>query len=86
MATNIIIPDTAIKRLNNLPKEIKVKFWEQIERLTTNPSHPSLRNEKLKGTDQWAISITMNYRATYIRTEKSIVITAIGTHKDVLGN
>lgn len=86
MATNIVIPETIIKRLNNLPKEIRVKFWEQVERLINNPAHPSLRNEKLKGTDQWAFSITMNYRATYVRGEVGIVITAIGTHKEVLGN
>ena len=45
-----------------------------------------LRNEKLEGTNQWAFSITMNYRATYIRGESSIVITGIGTHKEVLGS
>lgn len=86
MATKIVIPDTIIKRLNELPKEIRIKFWEQIERLTTNPSYPSLRNEKLKDIDQWAFSITMNYRATYIKGEKSIIIAAVGTHKDVLEN
>ncbi len=86
MATNIVIPDTIIKLLNDLPKEVRIKFWEQVERLIVNPSYPSLRNEKLTGTDQWAFSITMNYRATYIRSEKSIIITAVGTHKEVLGN
>ena len=86
MATNIVIPDTVLKLLNDLPKEVRIKFWEQLERLITNPSYPSLRNEKLTGADQWAFSITMNYRATYIRSEKSIIVTAIGTHKEVLGN
>ena len=42
--------------------------------------------KKLKGTDQWAFSITMNYRATYVRSEMGIIITAIGTHKEVLGD
>jgi hypothetical protein len=51
--------------------------------LSTN--YPSLRNEKLEGTDQWAFSITMNYRATYIQGEMGIIITAVGTHKEVLG-
>ena len=85
MATNIVIPQTILKRLNDLPKEVRIKFWEQLERLLANPSYPGLRNEKLKGTDQWAFSITMNYRATYIRGKTGIVITAIGTHKEVLG-
>lgn len=86
MATKIIIPDTIVKRLNSLPKEIRLKFWEQLEKLVDNPSYPSLRNEKLTGANQWAFSITMNYRAAYIRNESGIIITAIGTHKEVLGN
>jgi len=86
LATNIVIPDTVLKKLNGLPKEIRIKFWEQLERLVSNPSYLGLRNEKLKGTDQWAFSITMNYRATYIRGEMGIIITALGTHKEVLGD
>lgn len=85
MATKIVIPDTVVKRLNGLPKEVRIKFWEQLERLLRDPSYPSLRNEKLIGIDQWAFIITMNYRATYIRGETSIIITAIGTHEEVLG-
>ena len=85
MATNIVIPDSILKKLNDLPKEVRLKFWEQLEKLTANPSYPGLRNEKLKGADHWAFSITMNYRATYIRSETNIIITAIGTHKEVLG-
>jgi mRNA-degrading endonuclease RelE of RelBE toxin-antitoxin system len=84
LATDIVIPETILRRLNALPKEIRVKFWEQLEKLTANPAHPSLRNEKLTGIDQWAFSITMNYRATYIRGKKEIIITAIGTHQEVL--
>ena len=85
MATNIVVPDNILKKLNDLPKEVRIKFWDQLEKLISNPSYPSLRNEKLEGTDQWAFSITMNYRATYIRGEMSIIITAVGTHKEVLG-
>jgi hypothetical protein len=82
LATNIIIPYTDLKRLNDFPKDVRIKFWEQVEKLTANPSYPSLRNEKLIGTDQWAFSITMNYRATYIKSDMGIIITAVGTHKD----
>ena len=86
MATNLVIPESVLKKLNDLPKEIRIKFWEQLERLLANPSYSGLRDEKLKGTDQWAFSITMNYRATYIRGEMGIIITAIGTHKEILGD
>jgi mRNA-degrading endonuclease RelE of RelBE toxin-antitoxin system len=86
LATNIVLPESVLKKLNTLPKEIRTRFWDQLEKLLRNPSHPSLRNEKLEGTDQWAFSITMEYRATYVRSRTDIVITAVGTHKDVLGN
>jgi len=86
LATNLVIPESVLKKLNDLPKEIRIKFWEQLERLLANPSYSGLRNEKLKGTDQWAFSITMNYRATYIRGEMGIIITAVGTHKEDLGD
>lgn len=86
MATDIVIPETILKRLNDLPKKVRIKFWEQLEKPITNPSYPSLRNEKLEGTDQWAFSITMNHRATYIRSKMGIIVTAVGTHKEVLGD
>lgn len=85
MAENIVIPESVIKKINNLPKNIRAKFWEKLETLLRNPSHPGLRNEKLRGTtNDWAFSITMNYRATYFRDKNNIVITMIGTHRDVL--
>jgi hypothetical protein len=86
LATNVILPESVIKRLNDMPKEVRLKFWEQLEKLIADPSYPSLRNEKLQGAQEWAFSITMNYRAAYLKTERSIIITAIGTHKEVLGN
>jgi len=85
LATDIVLPETVLKKLNALPKEVRIKFWEQVEKLTRNPSYPGLRDEKLAGTDQWAFSITMHYRATYVRSPIGIVITALGTHTDVLG-
>ncbi|MCJ7783228.1 MAG: hypothetical protein MUP41_04800 [Desulfobacterales bacterium] len=45
-----------------------------------------MRNEKLEGTNQWSFSVTMSYRATYFRSEPSIILTAVGTHKEVLGS
>jgi len=86
LAINIVVPASILKILNDLPKELRIKFWDQLEKLITNPAYPGLRNEKLGGSDQWAFSITMNYRATYIRDDKNIIITAVGTHKDVLGS
>jgi rRNA-processing protein FCF1 len=33
LATNIVIPETVIKQLNKIPKEVRLKFWEQLEKL-----------------------------------------------------
>ncbi|MCL5277053.1 MAG: hypothetical protein M1517_04655 [Deltaproteobacteria bacterium] len=86
MAKNIVIPESVIKTMNDLPRDIRIKFWEKLEMLMRNPMYPGLRNEKLRGTEEdWAFSITMNYRATYIRDGNTIVITMVGTHKDTLG-
>jgi mRNA-degrading endonuclease RelE of RelBE toxin-antitoxin system len=82
----ISITESVMKDLNDLPKEIRLKFFEQMEKLMKSPSHPSLRNEKLSGREEWAFSITMQYRAVYIRTSSEFLIIAIGSHKDVLGN
>lgn len=86
LADNLVIPFSVLKKINDLPKEIYPKFWRQLELLLKNPSHPGLRNEKLRGTKDWAFSITMNYRATYFRDKNNIVITMVGTHAEVLGN
>lgn len=85
MAIELVIPETILRRLNRLPKEVRLKFWEQLETLMANPSYPGLRNERLTGTNQWVFSITMSYRATYLRDKANLVITAVGTHKEVLG-
>ena len=84
MAANLVIPLSVLKIINALPKEIRLKFWRQLELLLKNPSHPGLRNEKLRGTEDWAFSITMNYRATYFRDKNNVIITMAGTHDDVL--
>lgn len=86
MALKLSLTESAVRDLTGLPKEIRLKFFDQVERLLKNPAHPSLRNEKLSGRPEWAFSITVNYRAAYIRTGEEILILAIDTHKNVLGN
>lgn len=60
LATKIVLQDTVIKRLIDLSKEMRIRYWEQGEKLMINPSSPGLRNEKLVGANQWALSITIN--------------------------
>ena len=57
--------------------------------MTSPPTHPSpLEGEGWVGGIKIycvCISITMNYTATYVRSTMGIIITAVGTHKEVLG-
>ncbi|MCK4859848.1 MAG: type II toxin-antitoxin system mRNA interferase toxin, RelE/StbE family [Candidatus Omnitrophica bacterium] len=84
MIKGIILPKPAEKKLRNLPKNIRKKFWDLLERLIDDPNYPALRNKKIKGTrGDWEFSITMNYRATYKIERENLVIINIGKHEDV---
>ena len=79
-----IIPPNIAKKLFKFPKYIRDKFFSSLEKLIEDPSYPALRNKKMGGTDDWEFSITIKYRATYIREGDTLLITNIGKHEDVL--
>ena len=84
MIKNIIVPTPLKKRLKKLPKEIREKFYWCVNMLLKNENHPSLRNKKIKGTQNyWEFSITMNYRCVYRKEKDTIYLLAIGKHEDV---
>ncbi|MGH9355649.1 MAG: type II toxin-antitoxin system RelE/ParE family toxin, partial [Terriglobia bacterium] len=67
-----------------LPKEIQERAGKAIQRIAQNPSHPSLRTKKLKGSNGiWEASITMSCRMTFFRSEAMIILRRIGAH-DIL--
>jgi len=52
--------------------------------LLKDENHPSLRNKKIKGTQNyWEFSISMNYRCIYRKEKDTIYLLAIGKHEDV---
>ena len=57
----------------------------KLELLSTNPSHPSLRTKRIKGTDMlFECSVNMDIRVIWYYEGKSIIILAyIGRH-DIL--
>ena len=72
------------KSFARLPKEIRDAAYEKFELLLKDPSHPSLRVKKIKGSDYiWEMSVTMNYRVTFQVNVEEVVLRKIGTH-DVL--
>ncbi|MGH9350722.1 MAG: type II toxin-antitoxin system RelE/ParE family toxin [Terriglobia bacterium] len=73
--------DSFARDFKALPKGIQKQAEEAILRLAENPSHPSLRTKKLKGTSRiWEASVTMSYRITYRRSGGVILLRRIGTH------
>ncbi len=84
MIKEIIIPDSLIKIIENLPTRIQKKFYWCIDILIKNDTYPSLRHKKIEGTkDYWEFSITMNYRAVYRREDGIAKLVAIGKHEDI---
>jgi mRNA-degrading endonuclease RelE of RelBE toxin-antitoxin system len=70
--------DRSFKRL---PERIRSEVMEKLERFIADPTHPSLRVKRVKGTDRiWEMSITMNYRLTFEVDEKRVLLRRIGTH------
>ena len=54
------------KDLASLPDELQAQVWKKLELFRADPSHPSLRVHKIKGTDNiWEMSVTMSVRITY---------------------
>ena len=74
------------KAFGRLPSEIRRAAYENLEKLLEDPSYPSLRVKKVRGTDHiWEMSVTMNYRITFEVGPESIYLRRIGTH-DVLNH
>jgi len=73
--------DRSFKRL---PERIRNEVLEKLERFLVDPTHPSLRVKRVRGTDRiWEMSITMNYRLTFEMDDERLLLRKIGTH-DVL--
>lgn len=72
-----------IKRKN--PSLVK-KIHKQLQLLSLDPKHPSLRLHKLSGNlkNFWSISITKNVRMIYqLKNDDHAYFVDIGTHDEV---
>ncbi|HEV8574233.1 MAG TPA: hypothetical protein VGR43_05935 [Dehalococcoidia bacterium] len=67
-----------------LPKRIRLETYEKLVLLQSDPSHPSLRVKRIKGTRAlWEMSVTMNYRITFQVEGETVILRRNGTH-DIL--
>ena len=63
-----------------LPPAVQKLADKQFERLKEDPTHPSLRLEKLEGIDYWSVRVTRGYRAVASKDEEGFVWFLIGKH------
>jgi len=77
-------PPFEAKEDTEIPLEIREKLDWSLDMLIRDPSHPSLRNKKISGTDNfWEFSITMNYRGVYRQEKDKAFLVAVGKHEDI---
>ena len=56
-----------------LPLTVQKLADKQFERLKEDPTHPSLRLERLEGYDYWSVTVTRGYRAVASKDEEGFV-------------
>ena len=67
-----------------LPKQIQDEAIEKLDLYLRDPSHPSLRVKRIRGTERiWELTVTMQYRVTFEIDDEKIILRRIGTH-DIL--
>lgn len=71
-----------VKLLNRNP-QLKDRICKQIETLSSNPKHKSLRVHKLSGTNNWSLSVNMSIRIIFKIKDECILCTRIGKHEEV---
>ena len=70
-----------------LPDEVKVRTKETLRKLADNPSHPSLKVKKIKGTnDIWEMRVSLDYRITFQMIKECFILRNIGHHDPTLKN
>ena len=85
MIKEIVIPSSLGKRIRNLPKPVRKKFYWCLGMLIKDENYPSLRHKKIQGTDAyWEFTITMNYRCVYRKDSDRAFLAEVGKHEDVL--
>jgi plasmid maintenance system killer protein len=71
------------KRYKELPKHLKAAADEALGRFQENAAHPSLRIEKLSGSESlWSLRVTHKVRITFRYGEdEAVVLEDIGGHE-----
>lgn len=75
-----------LKAYKRVPLRIKKKYRKQIGFLVKDPSHPSLRTKRKRGTkDTWEARVNYHYRFLFRKENDVLEILVIGPHDEGLG-
>ena len=90
MSFRILYTDSYIKKAVRFIKrhpDLLPQYEKTLKLLEINPSHPSLRLHRLKGTlsDLHSVSINISYRITleFIIDEKTVIPVDVGKHGEI---
>ena len=84
MPRELYLTGTFERLFKRLPKQVRDETLEKLGLYRENPSRPSLRVKRIRGTDRiWEMSVTMSYRVTFELEDERVTLRRIGTH-DVL--
>ena len=75
--------ESFLKDYRGLPAEVKSQVDKQLTFLLSNPSHPSLKLKKLRGTSKFEIRISKGYRLTFRFINEVLELRRVRTH-DIL--
>jgi mRNA-degrading endonuclease YafQ of YafQ-DinJ toxin-antitoxin module len=75
--------ENELKKIIGKDQQLKKLIKKQIEILSVNPNHNSLRLHKLSGVNNWSVSINKSIRIIISIRGKYILCTEIGKHEDV---
>ncbi len=81
MTREVVFTPRFERLFRNLPKQIRERTYATLALYAENPTHPSLRLKRVKGSPGiWEISVTMNYRITFQVEGERVLLRRIGTH------
>ena len=72
-----------LRKLLRKNQKIRPKIAKQVEILSKNPKHKSLRVHKLAGENNWSMSVNTSIRIIFTFRGNVINCTRIGTHDEV---
>jgi len=75
----IAVTESFRRCYEKLPAEIQAKVDRQLDRLSSDLRHPSLRVKKIKGTqDVWEARVDRGYRLTFSVREDVLYLRRVG--------